>query len=152
MYSLPWIQSLAPSSTPASKLIPFRHWDQSLGFFCSKLETILRNCKPECFIMSITGILPLSLWNKDGWHFPPWRRTVRITTVRIVQHSDTEYQLHRALGCNKKAQERKGHSNKAKWIIYNQLQGAFKEEPTEKPFRPVKSMEPSALDVSVDKV
>lgn len=72
--------------------------------------------------------------------------------VRIVQHSDTKYQLHRALGCNKKSQERKGHSNKAKWIIYNQLQDAFKDEATEEPFRPVKSMESSALDVSVDKV
>lgn len=81
-----------------------------------------------------------------------WERIVRITTGRIAQLSETKYQLHRALGCNKRAEERKGHSNKAKWIIYNQLQNVFKDEPTEEPFRSVKSMEPSALDVSVDKV
>lgn len=77
---------------------------------------------------------------------------VDFSTLKIVQHSDTTYQLHGALGCNKKAQESKGHGNKFKWIIYNQLQDELKDEPTEEPFRSVKSMEQFALDVSVDKV
>lgn len=59
------------------------------------------------------------LWNpasasiKEGWMTFPCITGERITTVRIVQHSDTKYQLLRTLGCNKKAQKRTGHSNKA---------------------------------------
>lgn len=51
---------------------------------------------------------------KGGWMTFPCLTGEWITTVRIVQHSDTKYQLLRTLGCNKKAQKRKGHSNKAK--------------------------------------
>lgn len=66
MYLLTWIQSLAPNSSSSLKLILFSQWDQPLGILCSKLETILRTCKPVSLLsilypMPVSGTLPLSL-------------------------------------------------------------------------------------------
>jgi len=112
---------------------------------------MLHYSAPFTKCLSLGSYLCLYKARMDGICLPR-NRIVRITTVRIVQHSGTKYQLRGALGCNKKPHERKGHSNKAKWIIYNQLQHALKDEPTKEPFRSVKSKEPSALDLPVDKV
>lgn len=153
--SSPWHQiNLLPSSwyLSVSEISPWEFCAQSWRHFwgAANLSVSLLSIPYQvsvslgpCLCLYKTRIDCISL---------PWGRILRITTVRSVQHSETKYQLHRALGCNKRAEERKGHTNKVKWIIYNQLQNVFKDEPTEEPFRPVKSMEPSALDVSVEKV
>lgn len=67
---------------PPLKLIPFSQWDQSLGVLCSKLETILRNCKPECFIAqhplpNACLWAPASVFIKEGWTAFPCREGER---------------------------------------------------------------------------
>lgn len=42
--------AINPASSTKFKVMPFSQWDLSLGVLCSKLETFLRTCKPDCFI------------------------------------------------------------------------------------------------------
>lgn len=77
---------------------------------------------------------------------------MKITTGKTVQCSDTKYQLHRALGCNKKAQKEKAIAIKLNELFTINYRMHLRMNPQKSPSDLSNQWQTSALDVSVHKV